>query len=254
MKKGCSRNKLARTLYPEKTAETTASRSQIVSLGNHTNAQHLANIAMFTASAINLGIVIAYLLAMLGLGIWLARYIRGEADYFIAGRSLNRWVICGSIMSTNVAAVYLVGPAGRAYEDGIALLLMAWTGNMLAAISAVTFVPRFRMLRITTITELLHRRFHSVVSMTVSGMWLIFYAMFRGVTMFTCTTVLSGSFGIPDWIPHRQLGPVRDGHGQRGSGCHSLLPVQRAAGGCLHRLVAVVFDHLRRLHSAAAWN
>jgi len=112
-------------LYLEKTAETTASRSQIVSLGNHTNAQHLANIAMFTASAINLGVVIAYLLAMLGLGIWLARYIRGEADYFIAGRSLNRWVICGSIMSINVATVYLVGPAGPAYEDGIALLLMA---------------------------------------------------------------------------------------------------------------------------------
>ena len=43
--------------------------------------------------------------------------LKNGEDYFIAGRSLNRWVICGSIMSTNVAAVYLVGPAGRAYEE-----------------------------------------------------------------------------------------------------------------------------------------
>ncbi len=78
---------------------------------------------------------------------------------------------------------------------------------MLAARRAVTFVPRFRMLRITTITELLHRRFHSVVSMTVSGMWLIFYAMFSGVTMLTCTTVLDGSFGIPDWYRIGNLDP-----------------------------------------------
>ena len=42
------------------------------------------------AAAINLGVVIVYLLGMIGLGIWLARYVRSGDDYFIAGRSLNR--------------------------------------------------------------------------------------------------------------------------------------------------------------------
>ena len=70
------------------------------------------------AAAINLGVVIVYLLAMVGLGVWLARYVRTGDDYFIAGRSLNRWVICGSVMATNVAAIYLVGPAGNAFQVG----------------------------------------------------------------------------------------------------------------------------------------
>ena len=153
---------------------------------------------MSTTAAINLAVVLIYLAAMLGLGLWLARYIRGGVDYFIAGRSLNRWVICGSVMATNVAAVYLVGPAGRAYQEGVPLLLMAWSGNMLAAISAVSFLPRFRRLGITTITELLEQRYGRAVSAGVSGLWVVFYALFSGVIMMTCATVITGAFGWQD--------------------------------------------------------
>ncbi|MBB73180.1 MAG: hypothetical protein CMJ75_01565 [Planctomycetaceae bacterium] len=150
------------------------------------------------AAAINLGVVIVYLLGMIGLGLWLARYVRTGDDYFIAGRSLNRWVICGSVMATNVAAIYLVGPAGNAFQVGAPLLLMAWSGNMLAAIAAVTFLPRFRRLGIATITELLQRRYGRLVSVSVSVLWLLFYALFSGVTMMTCATIITGAFAIPD--------------------------------------------------------
>ncbi|MBQ18285.1 MAG: hypothetical protein CMJ65_14305 [Planctomycetaceae bacterium] len=152
---------------------------------------------MTTASIINLAIVVIYLVGMLGVGLYLARYIRGGDDYFIAGRSLNRWVICGSVMATNVAAVYLVGPAGKAFESGTPLLLMAWSGNMLAAIAAVTFLPRFRRLGVSTITELLERRYGPPVSISVSVIWIIFYALFSGVTMMTCATIITGAFGVP---------------------------------------------------------
>jgi len=151
-------------------------------------------------SLINLSIVVLYLLAMLGVGMWLTRYVRSEDDYFIAGRSLNRWAICGSIMATNVAAVYLVGPAGRAYKDGAALLLMAWTGNMLAAISAVTFLPRFRRLGIATLSELLTRRYGPSVAIAISCMWMLFYALVSGVTMLTCAKVLTGAFGRREYF------------------------------------------------------
>ena len=49
-------------------------------------------------------------------------------------------------MATNVSAIYLVGPTGNAFEVGAPLLLMVWSGNMLAAIATVTFLPRFRRL------------------------------------------------------------------------------------------------------------
>ncbi|GIT30704.1 MAG: hypothetical protein Ct9H300mP1_27500 [Planctomycetaceae bacterium] len=55
---------------------------------------------------------------MLGLGLWLARFIRGGDDYFIAGRSLNRWVICGSIMATKWRRCTRLVPPGNAFEAG----------------------------------------------------------------------------------------------------------------------------------------
>ncbi|HEX9831607.1 MAG TPA: sodium/solute symporter, partial [Mycobacterium sp.] len=140
--------------------------------------------------------------AMLGVGLALARYVRSTDDFFLAGRSLNRWVVCGSVMATNVAAVYLVGPAGNAYSEGAQLLLLAWTGNMTAAISAVTFVPYFRRLRVTTISELLASRYGRPVAVLVAGMWIVFYALFSGVNIFTCATVLTGAF---DWTQHAIL-------------------------------------------------
>ena len=67
---------------------------------------------------INASVVVAYLLGMVGFGVYLSRYVRKDEDFFLAGRSLNKWVIAGTIMATNVAAIYLVGPAAAAYSGG----------------------------------------------------------------------------------------------------------------------------------------
>ncbi len=49
-------------------------------------------------------VVVAYLVAMVVLGIYLSRYVKKDEDFTLAGRSLNHWVIAGTIMATNVAA------------------------------------------------------------------------------------------------------------------------------------------------------
>ena len=113
---------------------------------------------------INGSVVVAYLVGMIVLGLYLTRHVKQADDFFMAGRSLNRWVIAGTVMATNVAAIYLVGPAGAAYSGGgVAVLLIAWLGNMIAAVSALVFVPRLRRLQISTISEFLEERY---------GLWL----------------------------------------------------------------------------------
>lgn len=141
---------------------------------------------------INAIVVFAYLLSMVALGLWLTRYVENDEDYFLAGRALNKWVIAGSIMSTNVAAIYLVGPAGAAYGGGgVSVLLIAWTGNMIAACSALFFVPRLRRMRITTISEFLEERYGVSMRLLPAALWILYYACFAGVGMCTLSTVLS---------------------------------------------------------------
>lgn len=141
---------------------------------------------------INAIVLFAYLLSMVAMGVYLSRYVKSDEDYFLAGRSLNKWVIAGSIMSTNVAAIYLVGPAGAAYGGGgVSTLLIAWTGNMIAAVSALFFVPRLRRMRITTISEYLEDRYGVALRLLPAALWMLYYACFAGVGMCTLSTVLS---------------------------------------------------------------
>jgi SSS family solute:Na+ symporter len=140
---------------------------------------------------INAIVVFVYLFSMVLLGLWLTRYVENDEDYFLAGRALNKWVIAGSIMSTNVAAIYLVGPAGAAYGGGgVSVLLIAWTGNMIAACSALFFVPRLRRMRITTISEFLEERYGVAMRLLPAALWMLYYACFAGVGMCTLSTVL----------------------------------------------------------------
>jgi len=134
----------------------------------------------------NLIVVGAYMVGVIGLGLYLSRYVRRDEDFFLAGRSLNKWVIAGTVMATNVAAIYLVGPAGAAYAGaGFSVLLIAWTGNMIAAVSALFFVPRLRRLRITTVTEMLEERFGLWVRLLPTVLWFFYYALFSGNAMYT---------------------------------------------------------------------
>ena len=68
---------------------------------------------MDQGAVINLSVVVAYLAGMVALGVYLSRFIKKDEDFFLAGRSLNKWVIAGTIMATNVAAIFLVGRRER---------------------------------------------------------------------------------------------------------------------------------------------
>ena len=140
---------------------------------------------------VNAVVVVAYLVGMVLLGLYLAKFVRRDEDFFLAGRALNKWLVAGTIMATNVAAIYLVGPAGAAYGGGgVAVLLIAWTGNMIAAASALLFVPRLRRLQITTVSEFLEERYGLWVRLLPAALWIVYYALFSGNAIYTLSVAL----------------------------------------------------------------
>ncbi|MHC4250465.1 MAG: sodium:solute symporter family transporter, partial [Planctomycetota bacterium] len=141
---------------------------------------------------VNAIIVFGYLIGTIGFGVYLSRYVKKDEDFFLAGRSLNQWVIAGTVMATNVAAIYLVGPAAAAYAGGgVSVLLIAWTGNMIAAASALIFIPRFRRLRITTVSEFLETRYGVGLRLLPAALWIVFYALFSGNAVYTLSIALA---------------------------------------------------------------
>ncbi len=68
--------------------------------------------------SIDLAVVVVYLLGMAALGIHLSRYIKKDEDFFLAGRSLNKWVIAGTII---VAGLLVVSDASESINSPVVL-------------------------------------------------------------------------------------------------------------------------------------
>ncbi|HTM04207.1 MAG TPA: sodium:solute symporter family protein [Vicinamibacterales bacterium] len=92
--------------------------------------------------SLHLTLLIVYSAALIAVGIWIARRVRGSADFFVAGRSLNVPLLFSTVLAANIGAGTTIGAASVAYRDGIS----AWWWNGSAAIGSVvlaTFVgPR----------------------------------------------------------------------------------------------------------------
>ena len=72
---------------------------------------------MTTQSAIALGLVIYVVLTTLVSFFWMTR-VRKPADYLVAGRGLNYWVLTGTIIGTCIGTGVIIGGTGLAYQHG----------------------------------------------------------------------------------------------------------------------------------------
>lgn len=97
---------------------------------------------------------------------WIAGRKEDKADdYFLAGRSVPWWGVAGSIFGTNISANHLVGMLGIGFSIGF-----AQTHYELGAVAALIllcyfFLPAYRRLGLTTLSELLERRFGPAASL-----------------------------------------------------------------------------------------
>ncbi len=111
-----------------------------------------------------LGFVLLYMVVQLGIGIYISRRIRTEADYLIAGRKLGYTLATFSIFATWFGAETIVGSAGNAYEHGVSLGSAEpfGYGLCLVLMGLIFAVPLWRR-RLTTLADLFRGRYSVTV-------------------------------------------------------------------------------------------
>ena len=75
--------------------------------------------------------LIAYKLALVGIGLWAARRVRDEDDFFLGGRNVGAWVSGLSYAASTSSAWVLLGFSGFVYVNGVSALWMMpgiWMG------------------------------------------------------------------------------------------------------------------------------
>ena len=82
-----------------------------------------------------------------------------QDGYFLAGRSLSGIVIAGSMLLTNISTEHLIGMNGSSYKNGAIIITWEVTSAIALVIGAVYFIPKYLKMGLTTIPELLEKRF-----------------------------------------------------------------------------------------------
>ena len=74
---------------------------------------------------LDLGIIAAYLVIMVLVGVYSVRRIQNTKDYYVAGRSFGPMVLMATVCATIIGGSGLMGRAGVAYTDGFKAVLTA---------------------------------------------------------------------------------------------------------------------------------
>lgn len=117
---------------------------------------------------IDLVIIFAWLVFMLGLGKLLSRSVSNTDDFYLANRAMPVSLVICSLSAANLGMYNFISEAGQAAQQGVSIIWHEWTGNMAFAFSGLFILPAFRRLKLTTIPEFMGMRYggkaHSITA------------------------------------------------------------------------------------------
>ncbi|MBR1436735.1 MAG: sodium/sugar symporter [Bacteroidales bacterium] len=131
--------------------------------------------------AVDLIILVIYLIILVSLGLFLGRTKKGETksanDYFLAGNTLTWWAVGASLIAANISAEQFIGMSGTGFRDGIATAAY----EVMAAITLIVIgkflLPVMLKQKIFTIPQFLRERYNDGVGLAFSILWLFLYVV-----------------------------------------------------------------------------
>ena len=142
-------------------------------------------------------VLIGYLLIIFGIGIWSAKKIKNTGDYFVAGRSLGKFMTAMLNFGTGTHSDQAVGVIAKTYEVGLAGIWYQWRWLLKTPFDWV-MAPIWRRLRVVTCADYFKTRYSESVATLYAFMAII-------ITMLNIGTMLLGSSLVVESITDGQI-------------------------------------------------
>ena len=159
-------------------------------------------------SSLDLYVIGIYFVAVLLIGLLVARTTKTGEDLFLGGRSFGWGLIGLSLFASNISTSTIIGLSGAAYSTGIVQSTYEWMTGIPLIIAALIFIPLYLKSKITTIPEFLElrydrrsRQFFSVITIftsivvdTAGGLYagaIVLKAFFPDLVIWQTTLVLA---------------------------------------------------------------
>jgi solute:Na+ symporter, SSS family len=142
----------------------------------------------FDLPFIDLAVIGAYILAILGLGFYVGRKKEDSEGYFLAGRGMS-WPMVGfALIAANFSGTLYLGLAGAGYDQGIAVWNYEWIATLVLIAFALIILPFYLQTKISTVPEFLERRYDTRSRRAFSG-----FTVFTGMLIDSAGAMFAGA-------------------------------------------------------------
>lgn len=126
-------------------------------------------------------VFIAFVVAVITIGLVKSRHEKTSEDYFLAGRGLKWWLIGFSLIAANISSEQFVGMSGNAASHiGLAIASYEWMAAVTLVIVGFFFLPYFLRAGIYTMPEFLEYRYNAAARTIMAVATLFIYMLLLG--------------------------------------------------------------------------
>jgi SSS family solute:Na+ symporter len=149
---------------------------------------------------VDLFIVIVYLLAVTGLGLYFRRGQQGARDYFLGGRSAPWWALAFSIVATETSTLTIIGTPAISYAGNLTFLQLVFGYLVGRALIVVLLLPGYFRGEVFTAYAVIEKRFGQRMRAVAATTFLITRALAEGVRVSAIALVVSVVLGTSEHI------------------------------------------------------
>jgi SSS family solute:Na+ symporter len=151
--------------------------------------------------SLHLFLLVSYSLALMALGLWIGRRVRGASDFFVAGRRLGPGLIFSTMLAANIGAGSTVGATGIGYSHGVSAWWWVGSAAIGSTVLAFRIGPSMRRVAaahdLNTVGDYLEFRFSRGIRGTISALlWLGTIAILAG-QLIAVGTILEAVVRLP---------------------------------------------------------
>lgn len=148
---------------------------------------------------VNFIVLILYLSAMVGVGVWFMRKNKSTDDYFRGGQNIPWWAAACSIYATMLSSLTYVGVPALVYSTDWLLYAGILMIPAVAPLAIYGALPFFRRIDATSAYEYLDKRFNRSVRLFGSGLFTLFHISRMGIVMALTALALSAITPLASW-------------------------------------------------------
>jgi SSS family solute:Na+ symporter len=145
--------------------------------------------------AIDVSVIVFYLLSLSGIGIYLSRRQTSREEYHLGGRNVH-WILAGgSVLATLISTLSYLAAPGEMIRYGIGFFTGALALPLAIPVTNRFVIPALRALPITSMYEYLERRFDSKTRTVTAAIFTVRTLLWMGLIIYSCAAAFAAITG-----------------------------------------------------------